>query len=129
MACLRSAVPPTGVYLVKPSCSALTAASLICSGVSKSGSPAPRPIISFPSARNLTARAVTASVGEGLMVAARSAIFISNSVSSGTNEKRACNILDLLTALNTLWQKNFNLKQITNQPAINLTPSDVCLKV
>src|SRR5579883_1596678 len=35
-------------------------------GVSKSGSPAPRPITSLPSALRRAARAVTASVGEGL---------------------------------------------------------------
>src|SRR5690349_18080054 len=38
----------------------------MCTGVSKSGSPAPSPITSLPSAFNLAARAVTASVGEGL---------------------------------------------------------------
>src|SRR5512146_874210 len=35
-------------------------------GVSKSGSPAPRPMTSLPSALRRAARAVTASVGEGL---------------------------------------------------------------
>ena len=38
----------------------------MCAGVSKSGSPAPRPITSLPSALRRAARAVTASVGEGL---------------------------------------------------------------
>src|SRR5215472_2586037 len=38
----------------------------MCSGVSKSGSPAPRPITSLPCARRRAARAVTAMVGEGL---------------------------------------------------------------
>src|SRR6185436_1695119 len=37
-----------------------------CAGVSKSGSPAPRPMTSLPSALSRAARAVTASVGEGL---------------------------------------------------------------
>src|SRR4029453_2012583 len=37
-----------------------------CTGVSKSGSPAPRPLTSLPSAFRRAARAVTASVGEGL---------------------------------------------------------------
>src|SRR5579875_1325399 len=41
-------------------------ASPMCRGVSKSGSPAPRPITSLPSAFRRAARAVTASVGEGL---------------------------------------------------------------
>src|SRR5258708_9899364 len=35
-------------------------------GVSKSGSPAPRPMTSLPCSRSRAARAVTASVGEGL---------------------------------------------------------------
>src|SRR3569833_3303694 len=38
----------------------------MCAGVSKSGSPAPRPITSLPSAFRRAARAVTANVGEGL---------------------------------------------------------------
>src|SRR5215469_13162656 len=38
----------------------------MCSGVSKSGSPAPRPITSLPCALRRAARAVTARVGEGL---------------------------------------------------------------
>jgi len=36
------------VYLVSPSLIALIAASLMLSGVSKSGSPAPNPITSLP---------------------------------------------------------------------------------
>ena len=42
------------------------AAALILSGVSKSGSPAPRPITSLPSAFNCCALVVTAIVGDGL---------------------------------------------------------------
>src|SRR3954462_7881474 len=38
----------------------------MCLGVSKSGSPAPRPMMSLPSAFSFAARAVTARVGEGL---------------------------------------------------------------
>src|SRR6201998_52717 len=45
---------------------AATPACPMCVGVSKSGSPAPRPITSFPSALSRAARAVTARVGEGL---------------------------------------------------------------
>src|ERR1700751_1249649 len=45
---------------------AATPACAMCAGVSKSGSPAPRPITSLPSAFRRAARAVTASVGEGL---------------------------------------------------------------
>ena len=47
------------------------AASLMCCGVSKSGSPAPSPMMSLPSALSFAARAVTASVGEGLMACTR----------------------------------------------------------
>ena len=43
-------VPSTAVYLVSPLLIALIAAFLILSGVSKSGSPAPSPITSFPAA-------------------------------------------------------------------------------
>ena len=43
------------------------AACLIFSGVSKSGSPAPNPITSFPAAFNSLAFWVTAIVGEGLI--------------------------------------------------------------
>ncbi len=41
-------------------------ASAMAAGVSKSGSPAPRPMMSRPSAFSAAARAVTARVGEGL---------------------------------------------------------------
>ena len=43
------------------------AASLMLSGVSKSGSPAPRPITSRPAAFRSRAFCVTAMVGDGLM--------------------------------------------------------------
>src|SRR5258707_15673699 len=42
-------MPALGVYLVKPACNAAIAAVLMCSGVSKSGSPAPKPQTSIPS--------------------------------------------------------------------------------
>src|SRR6185312_13083347 len=45
---------------------ASTPACAMCRGVSKSGSPAPSPMTSWPSAFRRAARAVTASVGEGL---------------------------------------------------------------
>ena len=47
---------------------AFTAAFLILSGVSKSGSPAPKAITSFPAAFNSLAFWVTAIVGEGLIL-------------------------------------------------------------
>src|SRR5208283_1960523 len=45
----RSGMPELGVYLVKPASSADIAAALMCSGVSKSGSPAPKLQTSIPS--------------------------------------------------------------------------------
>src|SRR5512147_3257122 len=71
MACFSVGVPPTAVYLVKPLLMAAMAASLMCCGVSKSGSPVPRPMMSLPSAFSLAARAATARVGEGLMACTR----------------------------------------------------------
>ena len=47
---------------------AFIAAALIFSGVSKSGSPAPKPITSLPAAFNSLAFWVTAIVGEGLIL-------------------------------------------------------------
>ena len=60
-------MPSTAVYLVSPSLIAFIAACLILSGVSKSGSPAPSPITSFPAAFNSLAFWVTAIVGDGLI--------------------------------------------------------------
>ena len=48
------------------------AASLMLSGVSKSGSPAPRPMTSRPAAFSSRALLVTAMVGDGLMRSRRS---------------------------------------------------------
>src|SRR6266702_4633791 len=71
----RSAgVPGTAVYFVSLAWMALMAASLMWSGVGKSGSPAARPITSLPAAfisRNLPWAAL---VGEGLMRLRRSAM-------------------------------------------------------
>jgi len=57
MAAFRLGVPSTGVYLVKPALIAPIAAFLMCCGVSKSGSPAPRPMMSRPLALSAAARA------------------------------------------------------------------------
>src|SRR5882724_3328251 len=73
MAARNSGMPEEGVYFVKPSASACAAASLICCGVSKSGSPAPKPQTSTPSALSFFALASMASVSEGVRVVARSA--------------------------------------------------------
>ncbi|MNC65827.1 hypothetical protein D3C75_1161570 [compost metagenome] len=72
IAFLRPGVPSTAVYLVKPLLIAVIAASLMCCGVSKSGSPAPNPITFLPAAFNSAALLVTASVGDGLMAFTRS---------------------------------------------------------
>src|SRR3546814_6780563 len=60
-------VPSTSVYLVWPARIASIAASLTKSGVSKSGSPALRPMTSTPSAFSAVTRAVIASVADGWM--------------------------------------------------------------
>ena len=58
-------MPSGAVYLVLPSAMALTAAALIWSGVSKSGSPAASAITSRPAAFNSAALVDIAMVGEG----------------------------------------------------------------
>ena len=60
-----------GVYFVKPSASALAQASLMCCGVSKSGSPAPKPTTSMPSAFICLALESLANVSDGAREAAR----------------------------------------------------------
>ena len=67
MASFNSFIPEVGVYLVKPSSRAFLAASLIWAGVSKSGSPAPKPMTSIPSAFIRFALAVIARVGDELI--------------------------------------------------------------
>ena len=74
-------MPSTAVYFeARPLSIALIAACLMLSGVSKSGSPAPSPIMSRPACLSARALSVTAMVGDGLMrfkVSARKAIGIS----------------------------------------------------
>ncbi len=65
-------MPSTFVYFVLPSRIALIPASLMLSGVSKSGSPAPRLITSFPAALSSRALDETAMVGEGFTRASAS---------------------------------------------------------
>ncbi len=67
IAAFNSSVPPTGVYFVNPSLIALIAASLIFSGVSKSGSPTPKFMTSTPPALRDFTLASSESVGEGLI--------------------------------------------------------------
>ena len=71
MAFFKLGMPVTGVYLVKPASIAAFAASLMCCGVSKSGSPAASPIIGRPSALYLPAFAVIAKVGDSLIANTR----------------------------------------------------------
>ena len=67
IAALSSALPSTGVYRVLPALMAAIAASLIGSGVSKSGSPAPKLMMSTPSRLRAVAFDRTAPVADGLM--------------------------------------------------------------
>src|SRR3954452_9265927 len=83
IAFLSDGVPPAAVYLVKPLFIAAIAASLMCCGVSKSGSPAPMEITSLPSAFRRAALAETARVGEGLMAFRRLAARDMESPTSG----------------------------------------------
>src|SRR2546428_13968685 len=62
MACLSSGRQGVGVYLVWPLSSAALAASLMNAGVSKSGSPAPKPTTSTPAFFSAAALALTARV-------------------------------------------------------------------
>src|ERR1051325_6534216 len=66
-------MPELGVYLVNPFCNAEIAAALMCSGVSKSGSPAPKPQTSMPSAFMALAFESMESVSEGVRMVAREA--------------------------------------------------------
>src|SRR6476620_4503922 len=65
MASFSSGMPPTSVYLVLPASMAWIAASLMLAGVSKSGSPAPRPMTLRPAAFSARALSVTAIVADG----------------------------------------------------------------
>src|ERR1700756_2070802 len=65
IASLSSGMPPTSVYLVLPASMAWIAASLMLAGVSKSGSPAPRPMTLRPAAFSARALSVTAIVADG----------------------------------------------------------------
>src|SRR3954469_7253862 len=64
-------MPPVAVYLVKPASRAALAASLMCRGVSKSGSPAAKLTTSAPLAASALAFALSDSVGDGLIALSR----------------------------------------------------------
>src|SRR4030095_5801073 len=76
MAARSGSIPFTSVYFVMPFRSASTAAALMCSGVSKSGSPAEKLTTSMPSDRSLPALAAMARVTEGLISLVLSAIVV-----------------------------------------------------
>src|SRR5664279_675516 len=65
IASFSSGMPSTAVYLVLPASMAWIAASLMLAGVSKSGSPAPRPMTLRPAALRTRALSVTAMVADG----------------------------------------------------------------
>src|SRR6185503_12718202 len=69
IACCSSRVPAVAVYFVRPATIARLAACLILSGVSKSGSPAPKSTTLTPCARNASAACMAASVDEACIFA------------------------------------------------------------
>src|SRR4051794_35605781 len=73
MAALSSGRQGVGVYLVRPASRAVLAASLMKAGVSKSGSPAPKPTTSTPDFLRALALALTARVMDSATRAMRSA--------------------------------------------------------
>src|SRR4051812_21939065 len=72
----NSGIPELGVYFVKPASSEAIAADLICSGVSKSGSPAPKPQTSMPSAFIALALLSIERVSDGVRTVERDARLI-----------------------------------------------------
>ena len=64
IACFSSEVPVLAVYLVKFASMARLPACLTCSGVGKSGSPAPRSMTSNPCLRRFSAATVPFMVGD-----------------------------------------------------------------
>src|SRR5215217_3611375 len=62
-----SRMPALAVYFVRPACMALAAACLMLSGVSKSGSPAPKSHTFAPEARNASAACIAAMVADDCM--------------------------------------------------------------
>jgi hypothetical protein len=73
MADCSAGVPVTELYLVSPAWIAAMAAALMCSGVSKSGSPTVRSMIVRPSAFSSRTRAAAATLGDDLMRLTRDA--------------------------------------------------------
>src|SRR5438094_1140203 len=92
-------MPALGVYFVKPASNASIAAFFICSGVSKSGSPAPKPQTSMPSAFMALALLSIESVSEGLRIVARDASSISVWVFKFFLKKRCSAVLQIRSAV------------------------------
>src|ERR1017187_9333082 len=88
MAARNSGIPDDGVYFVNPAASACVAASLIYCGVSKSGSPAPKPQTSTPSALSFFAFASMARVNDGVRSVARCASCCMNDLSGADSPIR-----------------------------------------
>ena len=71
-ASFKAGMPPAGVYLCDAGLlQASTAASTICSGVAKSGSPAPKPITGSPAAFKAFAFLSTAIVADSAIAPMR----------------------------------------------------------
>src|SRR5580658_205916 len=86
MAAFSSGMPSVSVYLVLPSRIARIPASLMFSGVSKSGSPASSEMMSRPAARRARAWAAAPVVAEGLT---RRRLADSENIGPGLTEGRA----------------------------------------
>src|SRR5882757_9920270 len=87
IASFSSGMPSTAVYLVLPASMAWIAASLMLAGVSKSGSPVPRPMTLRPAAFSARALSVTAIVADGFTrssAADRNGIVISLQANANT---------------------------------------------
>src|SRR3990167_8810043 len=106
------------------------AASLMCCGVSKSGSPTLRLIIFLPDFCNSSARAETARVGEGLMRCTRSAnVFIMGFYSDGiylglfTIKRLSLSLIRELFNLEwAVWGTLFNCNRIFNPQETSRVP-------
>src|ERR1039457_2592493 len=109
MAVRNSGIPEDGVYLVKPAASACAAASLIYCGVSKSGSPAPKPQTSTPSALSFFAFASMARVNDGVRVVARCARCCMNDLSGADSPIRNFRMVSSKFAVVKLLDKRFQI--------------------
>src|ERR1039457_6559394 len=109
MAARNSGMPEEGVYFVKPAASACTAASLMYWGESKSGSPAPKPHASTPSALSFLALASMASVSDGVRVVARCASCCMSCLSGGDGSIQDFNTTDSGLAVVELLDERFEV--------------------